>query len=154
MKRFKLAIFKLRHRIKPDLALERGKFVQWLNLLPDSHRFSWTDQDPVSQFMRATTGKRHITVGLDWYSYEQPKQRAMKDLTPISSNITELKCQDGTTLRVGPTYTYADLWEKPLTEVSALPKWASGLMWDKSIDAKNRGFTKADIFKARKDLVG
>lgn len=37
----------------------------------------------------------------------------------------------------------------PITEVHALPKWASGLMWDKSLKTE---FSVRDIFLARKDL--
>ena len=30
------------------------------------------DQDPLSQFLRCTTRVMHVTVGLDWYSFEKP----------------------------------------------------------------------------------
>lgn len=70
------ALFRFRYWLKPDTSkqLDKKLFVAWLNTLPDSHKFDMRRDDPISQFLRCTTRVMHVTVGLDWYSFEKYTQ--------------------------------------------------------------------------------
>lgn len=132
-------LFRFRYWLKPNASkqLDKKLFAAWLNTLPDSHKFDMRRDDPISQFLRCTTRVMHVTVGLDWYSFEKPV--LAKKLEPAG------KLSDGS-----PYYCYADLWEKPLTECHGLPSWASTVMWDKKIGAD---FTKATLLKHHPKLL-
>jgi hypothetical protein len=128
-------------------SLDRAQFVSWLSSLPDDHQFSFCwDNDPVSQFIRDVLKIDWVCVGLDWYSIQKPIY-AKKPWKP--EGYINAPQKDGTIAQM-PYYNFMSMYEQPITDTSALPKWLSTIMWDKRLKAD---FTKETLLKFHPKLA-